>query len=81
MYVAQFYPQAKQMFAGCDEATIFARLSDAVRLLSNKGLSDIQLGEIEACVCSGCVTLPRDVGTVLGIDVCGNPTLIQDLIS
>lgn len=78
MYTSDFYQQARAMFSGCDEATIFSRLSDAVRLISNKGINDPLLGEMELCVCSGCVTLPRDVGTVLGIDVCGNPTLIQD---
>lgn len=78
MYVSDFYSQAKQMFSGCDEATIFSRLSDAVRLISNKGINDPLLGELELCVCSGCVTLPRDVGTVLAIDVCGQPTLLQD---
>lgn len=78
MLAADFYSQAKQAFAGCDEATVLARLTDAVRLLVNKGINDPLLGEIEMCVCDGCITLPRDVGTVLGIDVCGNPTLIQD---
>jgi hypothetical protein len=78
LQVSEFYPQAKTAFAGCDEATILSRLTDAVRLLSNKGICDPLLGELELCVCNGCVTLPRDVGTVLGIDVCGNPTLIQD---
>lgn len=78
MYVSDFYPDAKRAFEGCDEATIFRRLSDAVKLLNNSGIADVNLGELEMCVCNGCVTLPRDVGTVLGIDVCGNPTLIQD---
>ncbi len=78
MYVREFYSQAKAMFAGCDEATIFSRLTDAIKLLAHKGITDSLLSEIEICVCNGCVTLPRDVGTVLGIDVCGQPTLIQD---
>ncbi len=78
MFVSEFYAQAKQQFAGCDEPTILSRLSDAVKLLSNKGINDVLLGELELCVCDGCITLPRDVGTVLGIDVCGAPTLIQD---
>lgn len=78
MFVRDFYQQAKAAFAGCDEATIFARLTDAVRLLSNKGINDPLIGELELCVCNGCVTLPRDVGTVLGVDVCGNPTLLAD---
>lgn len=78
MLVRDFYAQAKKQFEGCSEPEILARLSDAVRLLANKGINDPLLGELELCVCDGCVTLPRDVGTVLGIDVCGQPTLIQD---
>lgn len=78
MFVSQFYSQAKKQFEGCDEATIFARLTDAIRLLANKGLNDPLLGEMEICTCQSCITLPRDVGTVLGIDVCGQPTLLND---
>lgn len=78
MLVRDFYAQAKSMFASCTEAEIFSRLSDAVRLIQNKGINDPLLGEIELCVCDGCVTLPRDVGTVLGVDVCGQPTLLND---
>ncbi len=78
MFVRDFYQQAKRQFEGCDEATIFAYLSDATRLIQNKGINDPLLGSLELCVCNGCITLPRDVGTVLGIDVCGQPTLIQD---
>lgn len=78
MYVRDFYAQAKKQFEGCDEATIFSHLTDAVRLLANKGVNDPLVGELELQVCNGCVTLPRDVGTVLGIDVCGQPTLISD---
>jgi hypothetical protein len=78
MYVSDFYPDAKRAFEGCDETTIFRRLSDAVRLLNNTGIADVNLGEVEICSCDGCLTLPRDVGTVLGVDVCGQPTLLQD---
>jgi len=78
MFVFEFYEQAKQQFGQCEESIIFSRLTDAVRLLSNKGINDPLLGELELCVCDGCLTFPRDVGTVLGIDICGSPTLIQD---
>jgi hypothetical protein len=78
VYVADIYQDAKRAFAGCDETEIFRRLSDAVRLLNNTGIGDVNLGEVEICSCDGCLTLPRDVGTVLGVDVCGNPTLLQD---
>lgn len=78
MFVRDFYSQAKTQFEGCDEATIFSHLTDAVRLLANKGLNDPLLGELSLCVCNGCITLPRDVGTVLGVNVHGQPTLLQD---
>lgn len=78
MFVRDFYAQAKSMFASCSEAEIFGRLTDASRLLANKGVNDPLLGELEICTCDACITLPRDVGTVLGVDVCGNPTLLQD---
>lgn len=78
MLAGDFYRQAKTAFAGCDEPTVLERLTDAVKLLSNKGINDVLLGEVEICTCDGCNTLPRDVGTVLGIDVCGQPTLLQD---
>lgn len=78
MLVSEFMPEAKRAFEGCDEAAIFRQLTKAIKLLVNKGLNDALLGEMSICVCNGCVTLPRDVGTVLGVDVCGRPTLLQD---
>ena len=78
MFVSDIYPEARRAFAGCDETEVLRRLTDAVSLLANSGILDVNLGELQICVCDGCVTLPRDVGTVLGIDVCGQPTLIQD---
>ncbi len=78
MFVSEFYAQAKTAFSGCDEATILLHLTDAVRLIANKGIADPNLGAIDLCLCKGCATLPRDVGTVLGINVDGQPTLIRD---
>lgn len=78
MFVSDFYPEAKRAFEKCDEAQIFARLTDAVKLLANKGVFDSALGEMSLCVCNGCATLPRDVGTVLGLNTNGQPTLLQD---
>jgi len=78
MFVRDFMPEARHAFEGCDDISIFRQLTKAIKLLVNKGLNDALLGELSICVCNGCVTLPRDVGTVLGIDVCGQPTLIQD---
>jgi hypothetical protein len=78
VFVSDIYPEAKRAFAGCEETEVLRRLTDAVSLLANAGILDVNLGEAQICSCDGCVTLPRDVGTVLGIDVCGQPTLLQD---
>lgn len=42
------------------------------------GKFDVALGLMDLCVCDGCVTLPADVGTVLGVDNGGQPTLMRD---
>lgn len=78
MYVSDIYPDLRRAFEGCDEATIFRRATEALRMMNNLGVLDYNLGEMTLCVCNGCVTLPRDVGTVLGINVRGQPTLLQD---
>lgn len=78
MYVSDVYRDMKRAFEGCDEAEIFRRGTEAVRLMNNTGVLDYNLGEMTLCVCNGCITLPRDVGTVLGINVRGQPTLLQD---
>jgi len=78
VYVSDIYPDLKRAFEGCDEATILRRTTEAVRLLNNQGILDYNLGEMSLCVCDGCITLPRDVGTVLGVNQHGQPTLLQD---
>lgn len=78
MLVSEIYPDAKAAFEGCDEPTILRRLTDAVKLLSDQGILDPNLSQMDLCVCNGCATLPRDVGTVLGINTNGHPTLLQD---
>lgn len=62
----------------CDTTVIFRVLSDAVRLISNQGILDPSLGEMDLCVCDGCVTLPSDVETVLAVNSSGAPTLLRD---
>jgi hypothetical protein len=62
----------------CDENVIFSRLTDAVKLIQNQGILDPSLGEMDLCVCDGCVTLPNDVETVLAVNASGLPTYIRD---
>ncbi len=80
MFVSAIYDDLKtaDVLGTCDEATVLARLTDAVRLVSNMGLIDPAIGEMSLCVCDGCVTLPMEVETVLGVNQAGFPTLIRD---
>lgn len=83
MYVRDIYDEARAVLGRCDEATIFRRLSDAVRVLANKSRWNSTLTEIDVCTTKYhgggmCVTLPRDCKTVLGVAVNGSPTHLTD---
>lgn len=80
MFVSSIYDDLKSadVLGTCDETTVFSRLSDAVKLVSNMGILDPSIGEMSLCVCDGCVTLPSDVETVMGVNQAGFPTLIRD---
>lgn len=80
MYVSQVYQDLKssEVLGSCDDDYIFARLTDAQKLVANMGIMDPAIGEMSLCVCDGCVTLPNDVETVLGVNQGGFPTLLRD---
>ncbi len=80
MYVSSIYDELTKtdILGTCDQNRIFSRLSDAVSLISNQGILDPNIGEMELCVCDGCVTLPREVGTILAANQSGMPTLLRD---
>lgn len=69
----------KSVLGRCEDDVLFRRLTDAVKLGSNQSkANDWNIGEMDLCVCDGCVTLPADVGTVLAVNNGGHPTLIRD---
>lgn len=79
MFVSDILEEVKDVLGRCDNATVFRRISDAVRLAnsSSKG-NDWNIATMDLCVCDCCVTLPADVGTVMAINNGGMPTLIRD---
>jgi hypothetical protein len=78
MLVSYILTEAKSVLGKCDQSEVFKRITDAVRLANNQGKFDAALGQMDICVCDGCVTLPYDVGTVLAVNNGGLPTLIRD---
>jgi len=78
MVVNDILDEAKDVLGKCSTSYIFKRITDAVRLANNLGKFDAAIGNMDICVCDGCVTLPYDVGTILGTDNGGAPSLIRD---
>lgn len=69
----------KAVLGKCEDAALFRRLTDAVRLASGQSkANDWNIATMDLCVCDGCVTLPADVGTILAVNNGGRPTLIRD---
>jgi len=89
--VADIFDEAKKIVGACDDALLFRWLGDVVTMISNKADFEGWKGTIDICTrgCSNCgntcnrgarcgrrcVTLPREVQTVLGVNIGGHPSL------
>ncbi len=78
LFVSKIYDDAAEILGMCDQAKVFKRLDDAVELLANKGDFDPLLGCVDICT-SGCyVTLPREVETVIALNIGNHPAFGRD---
>src|SRR6185369_4612353 len=66
---------ARDIFGICKEEKLFRYMTDAIRLLANKGEVDPLVGALDICVQNKCVTLPEEVETVLAVNLAGRPAL------
>lgn len=73
--VSDIYDDARLVTGFCDEAKIFRWITDAIQLVANKADFEGWVAYIDLCVSDRCVTLPREVETVLGVNIGGKPTL------
>lgn len=79
--VDDIYDESKKIIGQCDDAHLFRQLSDAVTLIANKGEFEGWKGWLDICTNGGtCVTLPREVETVLAVNIGGKPTLGKSLL-
>ncbi len=76
--VLDIWDEAKEIFGHCNEKKLFRWITDSVELLANKGEIDPLVGFVDICVSNKCVTLPREVETVLGVNIGGHPSLGHD---
>lgn len=78
MLVSDIYQDIIEALGKCNEATAFRRLTQAIAMLQNKARWNPNLSEIDVCVTQSYVTLPRVVGTVLGVLTNGKPNYLTD---
>lgn len=76
--VAEIFDDAKEIFGHCLEPKLFRKITDAVQLLANKGEIDPLVGFVDLCVDGQCITLPREIETVLALNIGGHPSLGRD---
>lgn len=76
--VSEIFDESKKIFGHCNEPLLFRQITDAIELLANKGEIDPLVGFVDLCVSGKCVTLPREVETVLAVNICGRPAQSRD---
>lgn len=72
--------EARKIIGSCDDDAFFLKCTEAVNLLGNSGDLESWKGWLDVCIANLelCVTLPREVGTVLAVNIGGRPSLGQD---
>lgn len=68
---------SKKILGACDDHKFFRWLGDAVSLIVNKGDFEGWKGWLDICTTGGgkCITLPKEVETVIAVNICGQPAL------
>lgn len=79
MIISDIIEQATKIFGQCSTEKLFEHIQMAVILLQNKcPMWDANQGEISLCASENMVTLPRFVGTPVGVAVNGVPAIARD---
>lgn len=75
--VDDVYDEARSIIGNCDDVALFRYIGDAVSMIANKAEFEGWKGWIDICTTGDgrCLTLPREVETVLAVNFGGKPTL------
>lgn len=76
--VSEVLTGAKRVLGSCSEHKLFELMSSAVEVLANTGEFDPLTGYLDICVSNSIVTLPREVDTILAVNIGGHPTIPRD---
>lgn len=78
MLVSDIYADAEKILGTCDQAKILDRLTEAVDILTTHGEFDPLVGHVDICTDGLFVSLPREVETVLALNINGRPAVGRD---
>lgn len=80
LIVAEIYDEGKKIVGSCADDIFFRWATDAVKIIANKSLFEGWKGWLDICTTGSgrCITMPREVGTVLAVNIGGQPTLGRD---
>jgi hypothetical protein len=73
--VSDVYDEVEDIAGFCNESRMFLWITNAISLIANKSDFDGWIQYVDLCVSGQCITLPREVVQVLGINIEGTPTL------
>jgi hypothetical protein len=73
--VSDVFDEVEDIAGFCDESRLFLWLTNAITLIANKSDFDGWITYVDLCVNGQCITLPREVVNVLGVNIEGTPTL------
>lgn len=75
--VADIEDETRKIIGVCDDAKFFRWCADVVTMIANKGDFEGFKSWIDICTVgdSHCITLPREVETVIAVNIGGHPTL------
>jgi hypothetical protein len=77
--VADVLSDVKRVLGGCDDDVAYSNINHAVEILAAESEWNPLLGYLDVCVgCDRFITLPRQVGTVLAVNIGGSPSLGHD---
>lgn len=80
MLVKDIWESARKIAGHCSTPILLKFITDSVQLLADKGETDLLVGFVDLCVVGNCVTCPREVETVLAINICGHTTYSRDTL-
>lgn len=78
MFVSDVINDAKRIFGICDTGILFGRITEAVDVLSSHGDFDPLLGYADICTDGRFVSLPREIETLLAVNIGGKPSVARD---